>query len=148
MISAIRRIQFCYGHRVFQHESKCATLHGHNGVVYIHATSPSGLDHLGRVVDFSVLQETIGKWINENWDHRMILFKDDKKTIDALLNLNEGSALFIMNTNPTAENLAKFLLEELSPKLLYEKNVIVHKVVFWETENCCCEVELFTKPTA
>lgn len=142
MISAVRRLQFCYGHRVFKHESKCATLHGHNAVVYIHAQAPKGLDKLGRVIDFSLLKESFGKWIDDEWDHRMILFKDDLKTIELMAQAEGNKPPFILEHNPTAENMAKFLLEDLAPKLLYGKGIIVHKVVFWETENCYAEVSV------
>lgn len=142
MISAVRRLQFCYGHRVYNHESKCANLHGHNGVVFIHAKAPQGLDKLGRVIDFSLLKDLVGNWIEEEWDHRMILFKDDIATIDLLSKASWSKKPFILDANPTAENMAKFLLEDLSPKLFYGKGIIVHKVVFYETENCYAEVSI------
>jgi 6-pyruvoyltetrahydropterin/6-carboxytetrahydropterin synthase len=41
--------------------------------------------------------------------------------------------------NPTAENLAKYLLWEVCPKLLKGAGVIVYKVVFRETDNCYAE---------
>jgi hypothetical protein len=55
-VLAIRRIPFAAGHRVFQHESKCRNLHGHNYVAVLHARADAGLDALGRVIDFSVLK--------------------------------------------------------------------------------------------
>lgn len=142
MISAVRKIQFCYGHRVFKHESKCASLHGHNGVVYIHASAPQGLDRLGRVIDFSLLKDTVGNWIENHWDHRMILCKDDTLMVDFLSKIEGNKTPYVLETNPTAENLAKFILDDLSPELLYGKGVIVHKVVFWETENCYAEASI------
>lgn len=142
MISAVRRIQFCYGHRVFNHESKCKTMHGHNGVVFVHAKALKGLDEIGRVIDFSVLKETIGKWIDLHWDHTTILYKEDTVTIDLINKMEALKPPFILDHNPTAENLAKYLLEEVSPSLLKGKGVMVFKVVFWETENCFSEVEV------
>lgn len=142
METAVRKIHFCYGHRVMKHESKCATLHGHNGVVWVHATPIDQLDALGRVIDFSVLKTIIGGWIENNWDHTMIIFKDDLKTID-LLKMAPGSKdLFVLDTNPTAENMAHFLLWNVCPKLLKGSGVIVHKIVLFETENCYVEQTL------
>ncbi len=37
MITATRRVQFCAGHRVHRHESKCRNLHGHNYVAFFTA---------------------------------------------------------------------------------------------------------------
>lgn len=142
MQSASRKIHFCYGHRVMNHESKCATLHGHNGVVWIHVTPVADLDALGRVIDFSVIKTVIGDWIDKNWDHTMIVFKDDLKTIELLKEAPSYKEIFILDKNPTAENLAHFLLWEVCPQLLKGRGIIAHKIVFWETENCCVEQTL------
>lgn len=139
MESCTRRLHFCYGHRLVNHESKCATLHGHNGYVEISATPTKSLDALGRVIDFSVLKEKIGGWIDENWDHTTILCAEDSVTIKALQNIPRKKDLFILPYNPTAENLAKYLLWEVCPKLLKGSGVIVYKVIFRETDNCSAE---------
>ncbi|MBF0198688.1 MAG: 6-carboxytetrahydropterin synthase, partial [Planctomycetes bacterium] len=53
--------------------------------------------------------------------------------------------IFVLPLNPTAENLAYYLLHEVCPKELKGMGVIVHKVVLWETENCYAEVDLDPK---
>jgi 6-pyruvoyltetrahydropterin/6-carboxytetrahydropterin synthase len=142
MQSAARKIHFCYGHRVMNHESKCASLHGHNGVIWVHVTPIVDLDSIGRVIDFSVVKSVIGGWVDDNWDHTMIICKEDLKTIDLLAEAPSFKPIFILDKNPTAENLASYLLWSICPKLLKGKGVIVHKVVFWETENCYVEQTL------
>jgi 6-pyruvoyltetrahydropterin/6-carboxytetrahydropterin synthase len=72
----------------------------------------------------------------------MIIFKYDVKTIDLLKEAPSKKALFIFDKNPTAENLAYYLLWDVCPKLLKGKGIIVHKIVFWETENCYVEQTL------
>jgi 6-pyruvoyltetrahydropterin/6-carboxytetrahydropterin synthase len=49
-LTCTRRVHFSAGHRVMNHESKCATVHGHNYYVSIQAEA-SVLDDIGRVVD-------------------------------------------------------------------------------------------------
>jgi len=142
MESAVRKIHFCYGHRVMNHESKCATLHGHNGVVWVHITPIKGLDTIGRVIDFSVVKTLVGGWIDEHWDHTMIVYKEDKKTLELLKQAPSFKPVFVFDKNPTAENLAHYLLWEICPQLLKGKGVIAHKIVFWETENCYVEQTL------
>ena len=139
MISCVRKIYFCYGHRVKDHESKCANLHGHNAVVWVHATSDS-LDALGRVVDFSVLKEKVGGWIHDNWDHNTVVFEKDRDLLEALEKVDSPKKAFILDNNPTAENMAEYLLREVAPKVLEGTGVEVTKIVFWETENCFVEV--------
>lgn len=140
--SCVRKIHFCYGHRVKDHESKCATLHGHNGIIWVHATPVDDLDKLGRVIDFSVLKEKVGGWVDTHWDHTTILYKDDQDTIDLVKKAPSFKDVFILPTNPTAENLAKYLLTEICPQVLKNSGVMVYKITFWETENCYAEQEL------
>jgi len=135
MITCTRRIQFCAGHRVMGHENKCAHLHGHNYVAFFEAEGD--LDNIGRVIDFSVLKERIGGWIDEYWDHGFILFRDD---YDLYKLLNQFQApqqkMYLLPVNPTAENMAEYLLDEVCPAVLKDTGVKVTKVTLWETENC------------
>jgi len=71
-----RKLEFDAGHRVLGHESKCAHLHGHRYVVEI-TVSSFGLDEISRVVDFGVVKGLVGQWLDENWDHNMLLHMDD-----------------------------------------------------------------------
>lgn len=145
-VSAVRKIQFCYGHRVMGHENKCSSLHGHNGVLWIYVSPFKTLDNVGRVVDFSVIKEVVGGWIDEHWDHTMILYKEDKKTIELLSQAPSYKGIFILDTNPTAENMAAYLLNSICPKLLKGRGIFVHKIAFWETENCFVEQVLTQSP--
>jgi len=115
-------------------------MHGHNGVVFFHATADS-LDSVGRIMDFSVLKEKLGGWIDEKWDHGFIYHVADKETENALACVNPQKK-YAMPCNPTAENMAKYLLIDICPGLLEGTGVTVIKVVVWETENCFAEAEL------
>ena len=145
MITNTRRIQFAAGHRVMGHESKCRHLHGHNYVVYVTATADH-LDPLGRVIDFGVLKEKVGGWINERWDHGCILWKEDHNAFMGLHAFEELEGLtqkvYSLPTNPTAENIASFLLTVICPQVLEGLGVQVVRVVVHETENCVAEASL------
>lgn len=137
MLTCSRKIHFCYGHRLMGHENKCATLHGHNATVWIEATSLNGqTDSVGRIIDFALLKEKVGKWIDQNWDHTMIICKEDKETIKLLKQVPGKKEIFILPNNPTAENLASYLLWEVCPKVLKGHGVIVTRIEFCETANC------------
>ena len=154
-ISCTRRIQFCAGHRVYGHESKCANMHGHNYVAFFEAEAWAeslddalrNLDHIGRVIDFSVLKEKIGGWIDENWDHGFLFFSEDTAMRDLFVVNHEligpgAQKHFMMPVNPTAENMAWYLLRVQCPALLEGTGVRVRKVTIWETENCFAEATL------
>lgn len=140
-IQAVRRIQFAAGHRVLGHEGKCAHLHGHNYVVFFHAEAES-LDRIGRVIDFSVLKEKLGGWVEEYWDHGFIYYEKDEEVAEVFEKQMPAHRRFALPSNPTAENLAGYLLHQVGPEQLKGTGVRLVKVVVWETENCYAEVVL------
>lgn len=140
-ISCVRKLHFCAGHRVMNHESKCATVHGHNYYVHLFAES-DGLDAIGRVIDFSVLKEVVGGWIDEHWDHTFLVCDKDTETIQALRALPRKKEPFVCPFNPTAEEMASYLLLEICPRLLKDSKIVITKVVVHETDNCYAESSL------
>lgn len=128
MFHVCREIHFSYGHRILHHGGKCRYLHGHNGKVIVDIAADQ-LDDLGMVVDFSEIKRQVQTWIAEHLDHRMILRKDDP----AVPFLTEqGEPMFLMDGNPTAENLARLIY-----KVAREAGLPVAAVTFWETNDCC-----------
>jgi 6-pyruvoyltetrahydropterin/6-carboxytetrahydropterin synthase len=132
-------LQYAIGHRVFRHEGKCAQLHGHNYVFFLTAEAPK-LDSVGRVIDFGVLKERFGSWLELHWDHGMVLWREDEEAI-AAVRMVSGYKLALLPYNPTAENLARFLLETVGPSVLKDSGVRLTKVIVYETENCIAEVQ-------
>lgn len=141
MITITRRLEFDAGHRIMHHESKCATLHGHRYVVEIEATADV-LDPLGRIIDFSVLKKNIGGWIDEHWDHTTLLCREDEKTIELISECPGFKKPFICDFNPTAENVAEYLLKEVCPLMMYSTGITITKIALWETPNCRAEATL------
>lgn len=138
-IEAVRKIHFSAGHRVFGHESKCSNLHGHNYVLWVHASAEE-LDVVGRVIDFSVLKEKVDTWIQLNWDHTFLSYELDSELLALEPLVKKNKPWFICSFNPTAENMAKYLFEAIIPELLKGTGVSVTKLVLYETENCKVEV--------
>lgn len=126
MYYAGREIHFSYGHRLLNYEGKCAYLHGHNARVLIEISSQM-LNAQGMVVDFYQIRQIIGTWIDETLDHKMIL--SEKDPLAALLQ-NAGETVILLQENPTAEVLAKWIFEEAR-----KKRLPVCRVTFWETGN-------------
>lgn len=134
MITCTRRIQFDAAHRVMEHESKCRDVHGHRYV--IEATFASeALDSLGRVIDFGIVQDILGGWIDNYWDHNTILHVRDKVLGDAIAG-QTGQQIFYLPSNPTAENMAEYLLKEICPGLFIGKGVRCVRIRLYETPNC------------
>lgn len=140
-ITCTRKIHFSSGHRVLHHEGKCATVHGHNYYAHIVAEA-THLDELGRVIDFSVLKEKIGGWIDTFWDHNFLVFEEDEELVKCLFSVARKKDPFVCPFNPTAENMALYLLNVISPMVLDGTGVLVSKVIVYETDNCYAEASL------
>ncbi len=112
----MRRVTFCAGHRLLRHEGKCQNLHGHNYVAEFHVTGQEQ-DEVGRILDFKLLKEKCKGWLDEHWDHAFVLWDQDQNAIDAIKSC-QPHRIYLLPYNPTAENMAKYLLHEVCPHLL------------------------------
>lgn len=139
--SIMRRLTFCAGHRVHGHESKCKHPHGHNYVVYVTARPAKYLDSIGRVIDFSVLKAKLGTWLDEKWDHAFIYWRGDEE-MSAVYAGHQEWKHYVMPTNPTAENMAAYLLKVICPELFGGCGISITNIVVEETENCTAEVSV------
>jgi 6-pyruvoyltetrahydropterin/6-carboxytetrahydropterin synthase len=145
-ISIARIIEFDAGHRLWKHESKCANMHGHRYRIEVHVSADE-LDSVGRVIDFSVIKEVLGGWIDKNWDHGFLYSceDDDCSRIFGSSYIGPGSSelgkYYVMPYNPTAENIGFYLLDEIIPDLFVEYGGVgINKLVVHETPNCRAEV--------
>jgi 6-pyruvoyltetrahydropterin/6-carboxytetrahydropterin synthase len=94
---------------------KCARLHGHSFKIEIHVRGPID-PSLGWVIDFADIKAAF-KPVEEAIDHRL---------------LNDVPGL----ENPTSENLAKWIWEQMAPSL-----PLLSKVVVRETCTTGCVYE-------
>ena len=127
MYRVTREIAFCYGHRLLNYDGKCRHLHGHNGRAIIVLEAPD-LDARGMLVDFTDIKRHVQRWIDETLDHNMLLCKDDP--ILPVLRERE-ERVFVMDVNPTAENIARLIFDKTA-----ECGLPVVEVILWETESC------------
>jgi 6-pyruvoyltetrahydropterin/6-carboxytetrahydropterin synthase len=128
MFRVTREIEFCYGHRLLNYDGKCRYLHGHNGRAVI-TLEGLALDACGMLIDFGEIKEKLQRWIDENLDHAMLMCRQDP-----LLPLLEarGERVFVMDSNPTAENIARLIYHQA-----VQAGLPVVEVVLWETPHCC-----------
>ena len=128
MFRVSQEIDFCYGHRLLDYAGKCKSLHGHNGRAVVILEGDS-LDDRGMLVDFSDIKRELAAWIETNLDHRMLLRRDDP-ALPMLRDL--GEPLYLMDCNPTAENIARLIFDQA-----HQRNFPVVEVTLWETRRSC-----------
>jgi 6-pyruvoyltetrahydropterin/6-carboxytetrahydropterin synthase len=141
----MRRIKFCAGHRLYRHGGKCEFFHGHNYTADFYV-SGTDTDDVGRVIDFAELKQKFKGWLDEHWDHGFILCQEDENGIGAA-KMVQPCKYYVMPCNPTAENMARHLLDVVCPGLLEGSGVRTTKVVIWETDEAFAEAALDTAVT-
>jgi 6-pyruvoyltetrahydropterin/6-carboxytetrahydropterin synthase len=105
---------FSSAHQLRGYKGKCENLHGHNYKIEIYARGRE-LNNIGLLVDFVELK-TAADEVVQYLDHR---------------NINE-LAPFDEELNPSAENLARYILERVAARVGDER-VEVYKVRCFET---------------
>ncbi len=128
---AAATIHFCYGHRLVGHAGPCRHLHGHNAVAEIACEGP--LDALGMVIDFATIKSRVRTWVDEHWDHKMILDRADP-LVERLR--ADGEPVFALAGPPTAENLAAHLFA-----VARDAGLPVVRVRIWESDGSCASYE-------
>lgn len=99
-----KSIAFEAGHRLMNYDGKCKNIHGHNYVIRIGLASYE-VDKQGFVNDFGDIKAVVKSHLDEFVDHAMILNVKDKEWITIFL--DKKQMLYLVEGNPTAENLAK-----------------------------------------
>jgi 6-pyruvoyltetrahydropterin/6-carboxytetrahydropterin synthase len=127
MFRVSREIDFCYGHRLLNYAGKCKYLHGHNGRAIITIESAT-IDERGMVLDFSDIKNVVSAWIDEKLDHRMLLQRTDP-VVPILEKM--GEPMFLMDENPTAENIARLIYEFTA-----SRGFPIVECQLWETPRC------------
>ena len=114
------KAEFEAAHQINGYNGKCQRLHGHNWSVEA-IVEGYALDELGMLIDFKVLKAELNKVLDE-LDHRY---------------LNELS-IFSEGTNPTAENLARYIFERLSSSEIFKESTAQLKAIkVYESPRSC-----------
>jgi len=112
-------VHFAAGHRLRGYQGDCEQLHGHNYKVEIEVRATQ-LDALGMGVDFRAIR-TAAREVVAVLDHRLL---NDIPPFDEV--------------NPTAENIAAYVYEQLGDRLgrvVDRDHARVHAVTIWETDR-------------
>ena len=109
--------QFAAAHQLRDFRGKCEKLHGHNWKIEVNLSGDK-LNDAGLLIDFKEIKEAT-KRILEELDHSFLnelpRFKDQ---------------------NPSSENIAAYIFEELSSKF-NDNQIKVTKVTAWESDSAC-----------
>ncbi len=117
-------IEFPYGHRLLHYKGPCANLHGHNGRAEI-VVAAASLNDRSMVADFSTIGRIAREFIEGSLAHRMLLHQSDP-LVEVLR--AHGQPLFTMESDPTAEEIARLIYDRVAAQ-----GLDVCEVRLWET---------------
>ena len=120
MTTSIRRwVETDTGHRVPNHNSKCKHMHGHRyrweAEVEGDVVTEQGVSEEGMLIDFSDVSKILNEKIHDVVDHAFIVYENDEEALAALTIMGDGHRTVTVPFIPTAENLAKWAFEQVSP---------------------------------
>jgi 6-pyruvoyltetrahydropterin/6-carboxytetrahydropterin synthase len=107
---------FAAGHALRHYRGKCENVHGHNYRCQVQVEG-NDLDEIGLLVDFVELKRVVHS-VLDRMDHQWL---NDWPPFDKL--------------NPSAENMAKFIYDEVTSALTPRTGVTVGWVRLWETDT-------------
>jgi len=123
--TSIRRwVETDTGHRVPNHSSKCSHIHGHRyrweAEIEGEVIEIEGASEQGMLIDFSAISSILNKYIHDIVDHAFLVFSGDKVMLNSLQSLGDEHRTVVLPFIPTAENLAKWAFEQVSPHISTE----------------------------
>ncbi|MBS1856060.1 MAG: 6-carboxytetrahydropterin synthase QueD [Acidobacteria bacterium] len=108
---------FAAGHALRNYRGKCENVHGHNYRCQV-TVEGEQLDSIGLLVDFVELKRAVHA-VLDRLDHTW---------------LNEFPPF--TELNPSAENIAKYIYDEVHQGLAVKEGVRLAAVKLWETDTC------------
>lgn len=112
------RSEFSSSHALRHYQGKCESLHGHNFSVEATVEGGALSASVEYLVDFSYLKKALNR-VLDGLDHK---------------DLNSTPPFDVLN--PTSENLARFIYQELQP-LVAEHGVRVYSITVGEKSTQC-----------
>ena len=107
---------FAAGHALRNYHGKCENVHGHNYRCQV-TVEGDALNETGLLVDFVELKKAV-RAVIERMDHQWL---NDFPPFDVL--------------NPSAENMAKYIYDEVLREISLQPPVRIGAVRLWETDT-------------
>jgi 6-pyruvoyltetrahydropterin/6-carboxytetrahydropterin synthase len=107
---------FAAGHALRNYRGKCENVHGHNYRCQVTLAGPQ-LDSTGLLVDFVELKKVVHA-VLDRMDHQW---------------LNDFPPFNVLN--PSAENIARYIYDQVSEGLKARNGVRIGSVRLWETDT-------------
>ena len=108
---------FAAAHNLRNFKGKCENVHGHNWKIEV-VLRGSRLNESDLLVDFAEVKKETNRILDE-LDHRYL-----------------NDIPFFQENNPSSENIARYIFEQLSPRF-GDAGIKIYSVSAWESDNAC-----------
>lgn len=115
MYELVVESKFAAAHQLRNYNGRCENLHGHNWRVTAHVTAEK-LNEIGLAIDFTDLKRIL------------------REQLDQLEHVFLNEVFPFTEINPSSENIARWLYNNLSKKI-NNGNVMVSMITVWESDT-------------
>lgn len=117
MYSVKVEANFSSAHNLRGYKGKCEELHGHNWKVEV-VLAKEQLDKIGMVADFKYIRMKLN-YVLDKLDHKYL-----------------NKITYFKKVNPTSENIAKYIYDQVT-----RLGLVVRLVTVWENATSCATYE-------
>ncbi|MBN2646882.1 MAG: 6-carboxytetrahydropterin synthase QueD [Thiotrichales bacterium] len=110
-------LDFAAAHTLKDYPGDCAKLHGHNWKIEVQIVG-NQLNEIGMVVDFKDIK------------------RHAKEVVKALDHTYLNDHPHFQHRNPTAENIAQFLFQQIQARIATPQ-IQMHSITVWENDRNC-----------
>lgn len=110
-------------HYLRDYKGRSSNIHGHNWKIEM-TIEGEQLNEIGWLADFSILKKALSNRTGNRFDYTVM---NDHKPFDKI--------------NPTAENISRYIFEDIKASGLLPANARVKSVVVWENDKSFAKYE-------
>lgn len=115
MYELVIESKFAAAHQLRNYKGRCENLHGHNWRVTVHVTAEK-LNEIGLAMDFADLKRIT------------------REQLDQLEHVYLNEVFPFTEINPSSENIARWLYNNLSKKI-NDDNIMLSMITVWESDT-------------
>jgi len=128
-----KEFTFAMGHRLSCHKGACKNFHGHNYKVEVGVKSKK-LNDEGMIIDFGNLKGIVNTFL-DMMDHALMINDTDHEIAEKMEELLPFIKIIETPFEPTAENMAREIYENVGEKLKEGWDVDIDYVTVYETDT-------------
>lgn len=134
MLQLTKIFHFEMAHAIYGYKGACKNIHGHSYKLYVTVGTGKKVQGYipspGFVVDFKEIKKVVASVVIDVFDHKLVL---SREYLAKFPEFNSQENIFMMEAEPTAENMLIYMRSILSKKL--DPSIKLIELRLYETKN-------------